>query len=156
MWVPFWRSFPGHEARRLLSGGSKWGGLGGGQKVYVEKVYVLFLPPLRIEIGTRNIGFSAQEAQQRYSSYRTILEAIGWRNSFMLVFMWYRTIIARSVAKWGIAQICLSETMCHGEVSHDFGWVLTPLKKVSREMGYRCDSIAISRDMGPLSGTIPG
>ena len=34
MWVPFSRPFPGDEAHKLLSGG----GLGGGQKVYVEKV----------------------------------------------------------------------------------------------------------------------
>ena len=39
---PFFRPFPGNEAHELLSGGPKWGVLGGGQKVYVEKVYVLF------------------------------------------------------------------------------------------------------------------
>ena len=42
MCVPFSRSFPGNEAQKLFSGGPKWGILGGGQKVYVEKVYVLF------------------------------------------------------------------------------------------------------------------
>ena len=48
----------------------------------------------------------------------------------------------------------LCETKYEGEVSHHFGEVLlTSLKKknVSREMGYRSDSIAVSRDMGPLS-----
>ena len=45
MWVPFWRPFPGNEAHKLFSGGPKWGVLGGGQKVYAEKVYVLFLSP---------------------------------------------------------------------------------------------------------------
>ena len=36
------RSFPGNEAHNLFSGGPRSGVLGGGQKVYVEKVYVLF------------------------------------------------------------------------------------------------------------------
>ena len=45
MWVPFSRPFPGNEAHKLFSEGPKWGVLGGGQKVYVEKVYVLFRPP---------------------------------------------------------------------------------------------------------------
>ena len=45
MWVPFLRSFPGHEAHKLFSGGPKWGVLGGGQKVYVEKVCALFRSP---------------------------------------------------------------------------------------------------------------
>ena len=41
------------------------------------------------------------EAQQRYFSYRAILVAIVSLNSLVLVFMGYRTIIARYVAKWG-------------------------------------------------------
>ena len=43
VYVPLLRSFPGNEAHKLFSGGPKSGVLGGGQKVYVEKVYVLFL-----------------------------------------------------------------------------------------------------------------
>ena len=45
MWVPF--CVLSQEMRHInfLSGGPKWGGLGGGQKVYVEKVYVLFSVP---------------------------------------------------------------------------------------------------------------
>ena len=50
------------------------------------------------------------EAQQRYFSYRAILVVIVLQNSLMLVLMGYRTIIARYVAKWGIAQMCLCET----------------------------------------------
>ena len=42
MWVPFLRSFPGNEAHKLFSRAPKVGVLGGMQKVYVEKVYVLF------------------------------------------------------------------------------------------------------------------
>ena len=41
VYVPVLRSFPGNEAHKLFSGDPKWGVLGGGQKVYVEKVYVL-------------------------------------------------------------------------------------------------------------------
>ena len=67
--------------------------------------------------------------QQRYFSYRAILVAIVSQNSFVLVFMGYRTIIARYVAKWGIAQMCLCETKYQGGVSHHFGGVLTSLKK---------------------------
>ena len=52
-----------------------------------------------------------QEAQQRYFSYRAILVAIVSQNFFVLVFMGYHTIIARYVATWGIAQMCLCETM---------------------------------------------
>ena len=40
----FLRSFPGNEAHKLFSGGPKWRVLGGGQKVYVENIYVLFRP----------------------------------------------------------------------------------------------------------------
>ena len=46
VYVPLLRSFPGNEAHKLFSGGPNLGVLGGGQKVYVEKVYVLF-PSLR-------------------------------------------------------------------------------------------------------------
>ena len=37
-----------------------------------------------------------------------------------------------------------------GGVSHHFGEVLTSLKNYRSDMGYRSDSIAVSRDMGPL------
>ena len=70
------------------------------------------------------------EAQQRYFSYRAIVVAIVSQNSFVLVFLGYRTIIARYVAKWGIAQMCLCETKHQGGgVSHHFGGVLTSLTK---------------------------
>ena len=80
-----------------------------------------------------------------------MLAAIVSQNSFVLVFMVYGAIIARYVAKWGIAQMCLCETKYQG-------WGIAPFwgsanfpDKVSRDMGYRSDSIAISHDMGPLS-----
>ena len=57
-----------------------------------------------------------------------MLAAIVSRNSFVLVFAGYRTMIARYVAKWGIAQMCLCETKCQGgvSVSHHFVGVATP------------------------------
>ena len=54
------------------------------------------------------------EAQQRYFPYRAILVAIVSQNSFVLAFVGYRTIVARYVAKWGIAEMCLSETRNQG------------------------------------------
>ena len=55
MWVPFSRSFPGNEANKPFSGGPQLGVSGGGQKVYVEKIYVLF-PSL---IGVRFLSSSS-------------------------------------------------------------------------------------------------
>ena len=69
------------------------------------------------------------EAQQRYFSYRAILVAIVLQNSLVLVFVGYRTIIARYVARGGIAQMCLCETEYQGGVSHHFGELLGSLKK---------------------------
>ena len=43
---PFLCSFPGNESHKLFSGVPQWDVLGGGQKVYVEKVYVLFPSPI--------------------------------------------------------------------------------------------------------------
>ena len=62
------------------------------------------------------------EAQQRYLSYRAILVAIV-SQTLPCLFLWYRTIIVRYVAKRGIAQMCLCE------LSHHFGGVRTSLKK---------------------------
>ena len=69
------------------------------------------------------------EAQQRYFSYRAILLAIVSQNYFVLVFVGYRAIIARYVAKGRIAQMCLCETKYEGGVSHHSGELLTSLKK---------------------------
>ena len=77
----------------------------------------------------RAADFLSLEAQQRYFSYRAILVAMVSQNSFVLVFMGYRTIIARYVAKWGIARMCLCKTKYQGGVSHPFVGVLASLKK---------------------------
>ena len=50
-------------------------------------------------------------------------------NSFVLVFMGYCTIIARYVAKWGIAEMRLCETSYQGGYRTNFGGVLTSLRK---------------------------
>ena len=76
----------------------------------------------------------------------------------MLVFVAYRTNIARYVAKWGIAQMCLCKIMYQGGGIAPFWGSANLPEKVSRDMGYRSDSIAVSRDMGPLrhSGDFDG
>ena len=69
----------------------------------------------------------------------------------MFVFVGYRTIIARYVAKCGIAQMCLCETEYVPKRDVAPFWEAANLpEEVSRDMGYRSDSIAISHDMGPL------
>ena len=60
--------------------------------------------------------------------------------------MGYRTIIARCVQN-GVSHRCVFVNEVPRGVSNYFGGAL----QVSRDMGYRSDSIAISRDMGPLS-----
>ena len=45
--------------------------------------------------------------------------------------------------------MCLCETKYQGGVSHHFGGVLTSLTKY-RDIRYRSDTIAISRDMGQV------
>ena len=54
------------------------------------------------------------KAQQRYFSYRAILVAIVSQNPFVLVFVGFRTIIARYGVKRGVAQMCLCETKYQG------------------------------------------
>ena len=73
------------------------------------------------------------EAQQRYFSYRAILVAIVSQNYFVLVFMGYRTIIARYVAKWGIAQMFLCETKYpSGGIAPFWGSASLALKSIAR------------------------
>ena len=68
--------------------------------------------------------------------YRALLAAMALQNSFVLVFMGYRTIIVRYGADWGIAQMCLCGTKCHGGGCHTIhGRVLTSLKTESRDVG---------------------
>ena len=81
-----------------------------------------------------------------------MLAAIVSQFCFVLVFVGYRTMIARYVAKWGIAQMCLCETKYQGGGIAPFWGSADLPEKVSRDTGYRSDSIAVSRDMGPLSG----
>ena len=74
----------------------------------------------------------------------------------MSVLVGHRTIIAQYAAKWGIAQMRLCETKYQGGgISAFWGSANLP-SKVSRDMVYRCDSIAVSRNMGPLSVSIVG
>ena len=68
--------------------------------------------------------------------------------SFRACFCGVSPVIAGYVAKWGIAQMCLCETKYQGGVSHQFWGAANLLEKISRDMGYHSDSIAVSRDMG--------
>ena len=62
-------------------------------------------------------------------------------------FYGYRTVIARYVARWGIAQMCLCQIKYQGRVSHHFGGALTSLKSIAREREiYRYIYIYIYRD----------
>ena len=67
MLVPFLRPFPGNEAHKFFSGGPKWGILGGWQKVYVEKVYVLFLS---LRCAASSISEAALAAKAPHSILR--------------------------------------------------------------------------------------
>ena len=60
---------------------------------------------------------------RHFSSSRGLLVAIVSQNSFVLVFVAYRTIVAQYVAKWGVVQMCLCETKYQigGGVLHQLG-----------------------------------
>ena len=72
------------------------------------------------------------EAQQRNFSYCAILSAMVSRNSFVLVFLLYRTSIERYVAKWGIALTCLCKTR-HQGVSRPVGGLLRTYESSPRD-----------------------
>ena len=75
--------------------------------------------------SSRESNTGSLEAQQRYFSYRAILVVIVSQNSFVLVFMGYRTIIARYVAN-GVSHRCSCVKLStKGGVSHHFGGLLT-------------------------------
>ena len=76
----------------------------------------------------REIVAIALEPQQRYFSYRAMLVAIVSHNCLVLVFMGCRTIIARSVVTWGIAQMCLCEIKCKRGGNRAI-WLLACLEK---------------------------
>ena len=73
-----------------------------------------------------------------------VLLAIVSQNYFVVVFVGNRTIIARYVGKWGIAQMCLYETKCEGGVAPFWGSANIH-EKVLRDMGYCSDSADIAR-----------
>ena len=88
------------------------------------------------------------EAQQRHFSYRAILVAIVSQNIFVLVVMGYRTIIARSVAKWVSHRCaCVKLSTRRGYRTMILGERYPPLKGIARYgVLQRCD-------MGPLRCT---
>ena len=71
----------------------------------------------------------------------------------MLVLMGYRTVIARYVAKWVSHRCaCLKLSTKAGGIA-PFWRTANFTEKASRDIRYRSDSIAASRDTGPLSST---
>ena len=89
-------------------------------------------------------------AQQRYFSYRAILVAIVSQNNFaffMGVSHYYRAIRC----KMGYCtDVSVWSQVPRAGIAPFWGSADLP-EKVSRDMGYRSDSIAISRNMGSLS-----
>ena len=68
---------------------------------------------------------------------------------FRARFVGYRKL-SRNMLHNEVSHRCACvKLITKGGVSHHFGELLTSLKKY-RAMGYRSDSIAMSRDMGPL------
>ena len=61
------------------------------------------------------------EAQQRYFSCRAILAAIVSQKHLVLVFMGYRTIIARYVAKWGAHRHACVKLSTKGGIAQFWG-----------------------------------
>ena len=96
-----------HNRNRIVTAKKENGFLAFGQACghHLQLFNADGLTPKRSKNPWRTV--STFEAQQRYFSYRAILVAIVSQNSFVLVFMGYRTIIAQYVAKWGIARMCL-------------------------------------------------
>ena len=82
-----------------------------------------------------------------------MLVAIVSQNSFVLVFMGvshiYRAILCKMQGVYRNKCVCVR--LGGGGIAPFWGSANpSKLKEVSRDMGYRSDSIAISRDMGPL------
>ena len=84
---------------------------------------------LGASLQLRIVHVSDLEAQQRYCSYRAILVAMVLQNYFVLVFVGYRTNIARYVAKRGIAGCACVKLSTKGGVSHHLWELLVSLIK---------------------------
>ena len=69
----------------------------------------------------------------------------------LLLLMGSRTGIARYSAEWGIAQLHLWQMKEQRGVLQLLGRRAKHTEKISRNLGHRSDSIAISRNMEPLS-----
>ena len=90
------------------------------------------------------------EAHQRYFSYRAMLVAIVSQNYLVLV-LWGIAQISRNMLQNGVSRRCACvKISTKGGGFAPFWGAANLSEKVSRDMGYRSDSIAISRDMGPL------
>ena len=119
--------------------------------VYPARGIPMFLDPLQDD-ENHEPGPYPLEAQQRYFSYRAILAAIVSQNSCVLVFMGIAQL-SRDMLQNGVSHRCACvKLIAKGGIAPFWGSANLP-EKVSRDMGYRSDSIAVSREMGPLSPT---
>ena len=118
-------------------------------------VPTIFLNSMCLSLSWYMLDFIQQilEAQQRYFSYRAL-----YRKALSCFFFLTgnRTIIARHVTKWCIAQTCLCETKCQGRVSHRFGGVLVAsLKKKERAIWWENAKVSHKRVFAPWAPEKP-
>ena len=68
---------------------------------------------------------------------------------FSCLFLWGIAQLSRDMLQNGVSHRCACVKLsAKGGVSHHCGGSAKFSEKVSRDMGYRSDSIAVSRDMG--------
>ena len=109
--------------------------------------------PLTERSGCQDFG--PVEAQQRYFAYCPILVAIVSENLFVFVF-WGVAQSSRDMQQMGYrTDVPVQNEVPTGGIT-PFWWSANLPLKVSRDMGYRSNSIAISRDVGPLSSGSAG
>ena len=75
-------------------------------------------------------------------------------HGFRACFLWGSAQSSRDTLQNGVSHRCACVKLSRkgGGIAPLWGSAMpTSLPKASRDMGYRSDSIAISRDMGPLS-----
>ena len=83
---------------------------------------------------------------------RAILEEILSQKLFRACFLWGIAHLSRDTLQNGVSHRCVCVKLStKGRYRTILGECQPPFKEVSHEMGYRSDSIAVWRDMGPLS-----
>ena len=96
----------------------------------LDALSAIRLSPIRPSV--RPPALPCVEAQQRYFSYHEILVAIVSQYLFALAWKGYHIIIARYVAKCGIAQMCLCEPKCQEGYRTILGECQPPVKNIAK------------------------